>query len=484
MQHLVIATMVIITCWLPHLAQGQEKNRAASEWPHGRLQITANGHFLSYADGTPFFWLGDTAWELFNRLTKEEIGRYLDNRKGKGYNVIQAVALANTDKPLAANQYGDMPLKANRPDRPNDRYFELVDWTVQQALERGMFIGLLPTWGDRVLKLWSTGEELFDTRNAYQYGLFLGRRYKDYPNIIWITGGDRPALTDSIDKRPIWEAMIRGIRKGAGNEALVTYHPWGEHSTTQFWENNSPLDFNMIQSGHARHDVPVWEWVVRDYHATPTKPVLDSEPTYEDHPVNWDIANGYFRAYDVRKQLYRSVFSGACGVTYGHQAVWQFYSPRVAKIVDPDRYWTEALDRPGAFQAGYLKALILSRPSLTRVPDQTLLLNPKQAPPSYPTAFRDEECRYLMAYLPEGGPIAIKGTAIPAESLTIWWFDPQTGSAQHAGTAPNSDSLTFSSPSSGHGHDWVLIVEDTKLGYGAPGQHETKTSNYIKTPSS
>lgn len=100
----------------------------------------------------------------------------------------------------------------------------------------------------------------------------------------------------------------------------------------------------------------------------PHKPTLDAEPNYEDHPVNpwptWNPENGYYRDYDVRKQTYRSVFAGACGVTYGHHSVWQFYSPREEKINYPDRYWTEAMDRPGAVQVGYLKMLIDSRPQL------------------------------------------------------------------------------------------------------------------------
>ena len=123
------------------------------------------------------------------------------------------------------------------------------------------------------------------------------------------------------------------------------------------------LHMNMFQSGHGGgHDQPVWEMVTHDRNTSPAKPTMDAEPNYEDHPVNswpsWDPANGYFRAYDVRKQIYRSVFAGACGVSYGHRAVWQFLSSREEKINYADRYWTEAIDRPSAFQAGYLRRLM------------------------------------------------------------------------------------------------------------------------------
>ena len=57
-----------------------------------RLRVADGGRYLEY-DGEPFFYLGDTAWELFHRLNREEADRYLKNRADKGYTVIQAVAL-------------------------------------------------------------------------------------------------------------------------------------------------------------------------------------------------------------------------------------------------------------------------------------------------------------------------------------------------------------------------------------------------------
>ncbi|NJL31352.1 MAG: DUF4038 domain-containing protein, partial [Phycisphaerales bacterium] len=101
-----------------------------------------------------------------------------------------------------------------------------------------------------------------------------------------------------------------------------------------------------------------WEWIDRDYHMLPTKPTLDAEINYEDHPINpwpvWSPRSGYFRDHDVRKQSYRSVFAGAAGVTYGHHSVWQFYSDRYEPINHPDRFWTDAmharaLNRSGIF---------------------------------------------------------------------------------------------------------------------------------------
>ena len=128
---------------------------------HGRLQVTKDGHYLQFADGTPFFWLGDTGWGLFHRLTLAEIKQYLDNRSAKGFNVIQAVALAEFGGLHIPNRYGQLALKNDDPTKPNEKYFAVIDSAVKMARERNMFIGLLPTWGDKVTKLMGRGSCYF-----------------------------------------------------------------------------------------------------------------------------------------------------------------------------------------------------------------------------------------------------------------------------------------------------------------------------------
>src|SRR5213592_4673369 len=96
-----------------------------SIWKHGRLKVTADGHYLQYEDGTPFFWLGDTGWELFHRLRKEEINGYLENRREKGLNVIQAVILAEFNGLKRPNQYDQLPLVDLDLTKPNEKYFAL-----------------------------------------------------------------------------------------------------------------------------------------------------------------------------------------------------------------------------------------------------------------------------------------------------------------------------------------------------------------------
>ena len=443
---------------------------AQQEWKHGRLQVAKDGHYLQYEDGTPFFWLGDTGWELFHRLKKEEIEKYLENRRQKGFNVIQAVMLAEFDGLRKPNQYGEVPLNGLDPTKPNEKYFELVDWTVKEALKKSMFMGLLPTWGDKVIKLWGQGPEVFNESNAYVYGKWLGNRYKSFQNIIWIVGGDRPAFNDSLDKREIWRSMARGILEGTNQKAIITYHPWGESSSTKYWPDEPWLNIHMLQSGHAKKDNPVWEWIKRDREMIPAKPILDGEPNYEDHPVNWNNKNGYFRDYDVRRQCYRSVFAGACGVTYGNQAMWQFYSDREEAVAYPERSWIETLDRPGAFQVGYLKKLIESRSVNDRIPDQKIIVDGQGEKIDYIIAFKDAKNKYCMVYLPVGKKISVDISFIQAKQIKVWWFDPRKGVAGKPVVLTKENIMSFTSPSLGIDHDWVLVIDDANTKFSEPGK--------------
>ena len=468
MQRLIL--FLLVSMVITHSSHAQKN------WPHGRIEVSAHGHYLQYADGTPFFWMGDTAWELFHRLTLDEIRTYLDNRKEKGFNVIQAVVLAEMDGLRKPNQYGEVPLYNMDPTKPNEKYFQVIDSAMKMALTRKIVVALLPTWGDKVSLMWGVGPVIFNPENAYIYGKWIGHRYKDFPNLIWILGGDRPPVNDSTDWRPVWRAMAIGIREGVGQKVLIAYHiSGGPESTSQFLQQEKWLDINMMQSGHGSgHDVAVWQWIARDRNLKPTKPTLDAEPNYEDHPVNpwpaWNPANGYFDDYDVRKQTYRSVFAGACGVTYGHHSIWQFWNPKETKINHAKMYWTDALDRPGAFQMGYLKNLMESRPQSTRIPDDSVILKGQGEKGEHMVATRDSLGSYLFVYLPIGKTITINTSFMETDQVSCWWFNPKDGKAQSIGLLPRKDKMEFISPSAGIKNDWVLVIDDPDKHYSIPGQ--------------
>ena len=442
--------------------------------PLPRLRVSDNRRFLVTETGEPFFWLGDTAWELFHRLRREEAEQYLANRQHKHFTVIQAVVLAEFDGLNTPNAYGERPLIDNDPARPNEAYFQYVDEVLHVAAAHSLYVGLLPTWGDKVTPLWGSGPAIFDAEAAHTYGRWIGARYRDQTNVVWILGGDRPAVHEGVDFRPIWRAMAAGIDEATGGTALMTYHPCGGTSTSAWLHEEPWLDLNRMQSGHgAGRDTPVWEKIEHDYSLRPVKPTLDGEPSYEDHPVNpwpvWNPANGYFRDYDVRKQVYRSVFAGVCGVTYGHHAVWQFYAPEREPVNHVERTWSEALERPGASQVQYLRALVESRPFLTRIPDQRILASGAGTGGEHVQAARDKSGSYALVYLPTSQAVSVRMNRLSGESARAWWYDPRTGSATPLGEYPTEGTHTFTPPAGGP--DWVLVLDDAARDFAPPGAY-------------
>ena len=210
-----------------------------------KLIVSDNHRYLCEADGTPFFYLGDTAWELFHRLKMNESVDYLKDRAKKGFTVIQSVILAELDGLSTPNAQGDLPLIDGDITKPNPAFFSHVDAVVDVAETFGLFIGMLPTWGC----YWRSSEitrPLFNEETAYTYGKWLGMRYKDKP-VIWILGGDRNPVNKEID---IINQMAIGLREGDEGEHLITYHPCGPGQSSTFFHDAPWLDFNMNQTSH------------------------------------------------------------------------------------------------------------------------------------------------------------------------------------------------------------------------------------------
>jgi hypothetical protein len=444
-----------------------------------RLKVSENRRFLVDENARPFFYLGDTAWELFHRLDREEAARYLEDRARKGFTVVQAVALAEIDGLADPNPYGHRPLLEDDPARPDVKpgpandYWDHVDEVVDEANALGLYVGFLPTWGDKWNRKWGKGPEIFTPRNAAVYGEWLGRRYRDR-GIIWILGGDRPVETEA--QAEILRAMARGLREGDGGVHLMTFHPTGGSGSSTPFPDESWLDFNLRQNGHAAEFTGRYDATRADYDRTPVKPVLDGEPLYEDHPLSFKAAElGHSIAADVRRPLYWDLFSGACGHTYGHHSVWQMWAPGRDPVNNPLLPWFEALDQPGAAQMQHARHLLESRPFLTRVPDDTVIVVDR-VPTSVPgagryrfVATRDGEGRYAMVYAPVARPFRVRMSAIEGPRVEAWWFNPRDGRATAIGEFANEGERPFAPPDPGEGLDWVLVLDDAAQGYPPPG---------------
>ena len=216
------------------------------------LKISKNKRFLMTEKGDPFFWLGDTGWLLFSKLNREEAEMYLNNRAEKGFNVIQAMVLHEL---TVTNFYGDSALMNSDVSQPNVTpgnafknkteydFWDHVDYVIQRAEKKGIYIALVPVWGSNV-KAGKVSREQAD-----KYSAWLSKRFADKNNIIWLNGGD----VKGSDSTAIWNIIGNNIRKNAPNH-LITFHPFGR-TISSWWFHNEPwLDFNSFQSGHRRYD--------------------------------------------------------------------------------------------------------------------------------------------------------------------------------------------------------------------------------------
>jgi hypothetical protein len=416
---------------------GLKVNFSASR--HGSLVI--DGRMLKYEDGTGFFWMGDTAWYLPTKLKKNEVVRYLDDRKAKGFNVIQMVSIRVWNNGgFSANAEGKWPFKGDY-NSPLEPYWQHMDFILNEAEKRGIYIALLPTWNG----------SLKSEADAETYGDFIANRYKNRKNLIWVVGGDsNPDRDTSVS---IWNSLGTAIQRVVSDNQLITYHPAGNRSSTDWFGNEDWIDFHMVQSAHCNSELEANKLFLRAYDST-RKPVLDGEPRYEDIEKcfsNPALRDGYrFTDHDVRKIAYRQVFSGALGHTYGHQSIWQMYRQGDAHLFSVTKTWDAALSDPGAVQMGYLATLMNRYPMADRHPDSTLIASGDAL------AIRGDGA--AMIYAPRGEDISVNLSVLAMSEIKASWFDPRTGNESDIGTFANNGIQQFNPPGNpGEGSDWVLV---------------------------
>ena len=424
-------------------------------------KLTVNGRYLVWEDGEPFFYLGDTAWELLHALNREEMEYYFEQRARQGFNAVQTVALAELDGTAGPNAYGRQPLlyteDAPDPAKPDTEgeysYWDHVDFAVDTAAQYGIFIVLLPTWGDKFNVKWGKGPEIFTPENAYSYGKWIAARYAEKENIIWMLGGDRPLETPL--HRTIIDEMARGILEADKNH-LVTFHPCGASRSTD-WVGDAPyIDFHTAQTGHDTSMSYRSDEIMLEMASASDKPYLDSESRYEDHPACFDASLGYYwDAADMRQNAYWNLMTGVCGQTYGNHCIWSM--TRQPTDYFPFK-WDEALLHIGAEQFAHLGKLRLSRDfaSFRHAPE---LIAENFGGMGHMTAARGDGYGYV--YSPLGVPFTVNLEAFAgAKRLRASWFDPRTGEEKVFGVLPAAGKTLVVPPSQGKGCDWVLVLEE------------------------
>jgi hypothetical protein len=431
------------------------------------LKISANKRFFQTADGKPFFWLGDTGWLLFIKCKREEAIQYLDDRKKKGFNVIQAMLIHDVKK--AVNVYGDSSIHNADVSKPvvfdehvvedmKYTYWDHVDFIINEAAKRNMYLALVPVWGGNVKHI--------NEAQAKNYASFLAHRYQAKKNIIWLNGGD----IKGSDGLTIWNTIGTTIRS-IDQAHLMTFHPRGRTSSSAWFHTADWLDFNMFQSGHRSYAQDTsanevlhygednWRYMNTDYALKPVKPSLDGEPSYEDIPYGLHRADQpYWKDYEIRRYAYWSVFAGGSGFTYGHNSVMQFYTPGDSGIsFFPIQKWQEGLIAPGSAQMQYLKKLITDKPYFDRVPAQELVINNGER---YDRVLATKGKSYAFFYVYNGREFEIAMNKLGFVPTKASWYNPANGQQQLIKGYKNKPVLVVDPPGERkNGNDWVLILE-------------------------
>lgn len=437
-------------------------------WSNGKLMVSDNHRYIIHENGNPFFWLGNTSWLLPERLNRDEVEYYLNKEREEGYNVEQIQVLnAIPTYNIYGQQANDETFDFSKYTKQGTySYWDHLDYIVDMAAANGIFIAMDCIWGSQINKM--------DVKKATSYGKFLGERYRNKPNIIWMIGGDIMGDKGSDS----WDALARAIKKADPNH-IMTFHPRGRTTSSWWYNDREWLDFNMFQSGHRRYgqrngdgDYTIkdnteednWRYVEMSFEKSPIKPVIDGEPSYEDIPQGLhDFSAPRWQDHDVRRYAYWAVFAGCFGHTYGHNSIMQFMRPGVLASFGAEKAWWDAMKDPGYQQMKYLKWLMLAFPFTEGIGDQSIIVG--QNGDRYDRVIATRGNDYMLVYNYNGKPMQIDLTKISGTKKHVWLMNPIDGTLSFLGEYDNKvNEFTFDGAYL-RGSDRVLIAFDAQKHY-------------------
>lgn len=430
--------------------------RAAEPAPAYPLKVSANKRYLVGGDGRPFLLVGDSPQTPMGRMSVADWEFYVANRQRYGIDALWVHAMCrgnlgcNAD---AATPDGIAPfLKPWDLATPNPAYFARLDEFLRIAAAHGIVLLLTPAetsadgWLD-VLK--ANGPE-----KAFAFGQYLGRRYRDVPNIVWMHGNDFQSWKDPADDAAVL-AVARGIRAADPNHLQtveLNYHDSGSMDDER-WRGLIDLDAAYTYW-------PTYARVLHEYDREDHKPVFLVEANYEfEHIANTDGG----APPNLRRQEYWTMLSGAAGQLYGSGVTWKL-----------PRGWRLMLDTPGVEQLGYMKALFAGRDWQDLVPDQghaivtagsgdpAPLGTGSVATDTYATTAATPDGRLAIGYLPTRRRVTVDLSKL-AGPVRARWYDPTDGrfSEIEGSPLPNAGTAHFEPPGKNRegGEDWVLVLE-------------------------
>lgn len=408
----------------------------ALEYP---LTIAADGRSLIDARGDRVVLHGAAPWNLSARLTREEVTAYLDARSGQGIDAL-LMALMVSDgfgRDSFENAYGEVPFLAPGDfSRPNEAYFSHVDWILSEARQRGITVLLSPLYlgwqcGDEG---WCSQAQAAGPDRMRDFGRWVGQRFLEHPNIIWVQGGDADAREwRAMD---IVDAVAEGIAEvdpvhlqtahcDRGNSARDCYdRPW--------------LDLDATYSDCGRTPAQIRA----DYERFPAMPVLYLEGDYEfEHDAT---------AQCIRAQAWWAALGGVAGQFYGSGRTWDF----------PDE-WREGLDTEGTGSMEQLTGILSARARGGLIPDyadEVLVAGRGNLQgPTWAAAALGADGNSAVVYLPTPRTVSLALDRIEGTEVDAWWVDPALGDGRYEGRFPTTGTRDFTSPGTG---DWVLVVDN------------------------
>lgn len=448
------------------------------------LKISENHRYLVDQRGTPFRIQGDSAQSLIVNLTHEEAAAYLDDRRAKGFNTVNVNLLEHKfaiKPPL--NRQGDAPFVS--PDNfamPSDSYFAFADSLIDLAASKGMLVSLAAMYlgiNGGPEGWWSALTNNFNTQDVcYKFGFYIGRRYKERRNILWVIGGDFTPPAGSEGEKRLHKFM-EGI-KAAGASQLWSGDWHAPCISTDVRAFAASMDLNAVYTyGIKDSDGLTYGESRRAYSYTPVRPVYLKETGYEDEGwIPGDPAS-------VRSYEYWAVLGGAtAGLFFGHRDIWEFATSQWSSGFMPNaRPWQSSLNSTGSFDMKRLGRILDSVPWYKLVPSGSVGMKTlvtagagSYGKPDYVTAAAASDGSALIAYLPPRATsssvtVNMNVLAAPARAR---WFDPTSGMyVDIARSLPNSAAATFTIPgnNSSGARDWVLVLQTSDAPHDPDTSH-------------
>jgi hypothetical protein len=418
---------------------------------NGSVRVAPKGRYLTYGNGTPFFWLGDTVWCGPTLSAPEDWLAYLDDRAAKHFSVIQ-FNLAAPWRCTPADANGEAAFTGTRDIRINPKYYQRLDKYIDAINAHGLVAAPVLIWS---LTPKDPGNYLADDDILrlvkYEVARYQGNQ------VVWILAGDNPYNAQTAER---WKRIGRAVF-GDRHHAPVTTHPTGMNWPWGDWRGETWLNVLGYQSGHG-DDAKTLQWI----HSGPVKaywpseavrPIINLEPPYEGH-LAYQSKQPHSAA-NVRRAVYWSLLSApTAGVTYGAHGLWSWQTQPGAEPADHPGTgiaptWREALNLPGSQQMAILAELMASLPWWQLQPADGLLAEQPGAidPARFVAVAKSTKDDAGLAYLPAGGEVALKPEPWLI-GLTAEWFDPRTGQRQ---PAPTAGPWKWRAPD---GQDWLLVL--------------------------